>query len=141
MATIERYQTASGATLFMVRYRTPQNTQTKKRGFTTKRDAQAFAATVETAKLTGSYVAHKPGRVTVGELGPAWLPRQRGHMKPSGWRSYDSCVADATSHPLVGGRSRATSGTATCRRGSRACRPAGAGHRADCLLGAGAHSR
>ena len=90
MATIERYQTASGATYFMVRYRTPQNTQTKKRGFTTKRDAAAFAATVETAKLTGSYVAHKPGRVTVGELGPAWLQRQLGHMKPAGWRSYDS---------------------------------------------------
>jgi hypothetical protein len=25
----------------------------------------------------------------VGALGPAWLARQRGHMK-SGWRSYES---------------------------------------------------
>jgi hypothetical protein len=31
----------------MVRYRTPQQTQTKKRGFKTKRDAQEFAATVK----------------------------------------------------------------------------------------------
>ena len=38
---------------FVVRYRTPQHTQTKKRGFKTKRDAEAFAATVEVEKMTG----------------------------------------------------------------------------------------
>jgi integrase len=42
------------------------------------------------SKAKGEYIAHKPGRVTVGELGPAWLARQRGHMKPSGFRSYES---------------------------------------------------
>ena len=30
------------------------------------------------------------GKITIGELGPAWLKRHRGHMKPSGFRSYDS---------------------------------------------------
>ena len=45
---------------------------------------------METAKLRGEFIAHKPGRVVVGELGPTWLERQRGHMKPSGWRSYES---------------------------------------------------
>jgi integrase len=35
-------------------------------------------------------VAPSLGRVTVGELGPAWLKRQQGHMKPSGFRSYES---------------------------------------------------
>ena len=29
MATIEKYQTATGTTRYMVRYRTPQHTQTK----------------------------------------------------------------------------------------------------------------
>jgi integrase len=90
MATIEKYETKSGAALYMVRYRKPDNKQTMKRGFTTKRDAMAFANTVETAKLAGSYVAPSLGRVTVGALGPKWLERQRGHMKPSGWRSYES---------------------------------------------------
>ena len=42
------------------------------------------------SKLRGEYVAPSLGKVTVGELGPAWLERQRGHMKPSGFRSYDS---------------------------------------------------
>jgi hypothetical protein len=35
---------------------------------------------VETAKLKGEYIAHKPGRVTVGTLGPPWLTRVAGHM-------------------------------------------------------------
>lgn len=90
MATISRYQTSSGATLYRVRYRTPDRGQTDKRGFKTKRDAEAFANSVEVTKMRGEYVAPSLGRVTVGELGPAWLKRQQGHMKPSGFRSYDS---------------------------------------------------
>lgn len=90
MATISGYQTASGATLYEVRYRTPDNRSTRKRGFTTKRDAREFAAAVETAKMSGDYVAPSIGRTTIGELGPLWLDRQRGHMKPSGFRSYES---------------------------------------------------
>ena len=90
MATISKYETASGATLYRVRYRTPERGQTDKRGFTTKRDAEAFAATVEVTKMRGEYVAPSLGRVTIGQLGPAWLARQQGHMKPSGFRSYES---------------------------------------------------
>ena len=37
MATIESYETSTGAKRYMVRYRTPQHTQTKRRGFTTMR--------------------------------------------------------------------------------------------------------
>jgi hypothetical protein len=90
MATISKYQTASGATLYRVRYRTPDNRQTDKRGFKTKREAQDFASTVEVAKLRGEYVSPSIGKTTIGELGPGWLERQRGHMKPSGFRTYDS---------------------------------------------------
>jgi integrase len=90
MATISKYQISSGATLYRVRYRTPGRGQTDKRGFKTKRDAEAFAASVEVTKARGEYVAPSLGRVTVGELGSAWLARKRGHMKPSGFRSYES---------------------------------------------------
>lgn len=89
MATIERYATGGG-TLWRVRYRTPDRRQTQKRGFTTKRDAELFAATVEVAKARGEFIGAGAGRVTIGDLGPAWLQRQKGHMKPSGYRSYDS---------------------------------------------------
>lgn len=81
----EKYQIASGTTLYRVRYRTPDNRQTDKRGFRTKRDAEAFAASVEVSKLRGEYVAPSHARVTLGELGRAWLDRQRGHLKPSSY--------------------------------------------------------
>src|SRR5271166_2317216 len=90
MGTIEKYQNARGATRYAVRFRTPEGTQSKKRGFETRRDAEAYATTVEVAKATATYVAPSLGKVTVGELGPAWLIRQQGHMKWSGWRSYES---------------------------------------------------
>jgi integrase len=90
MATISKYQNASGATLYRVRYRTPDNRQTDKRGFATKREAQDFANTIEVAKLRGEYVAASAGKTIIGELGSLWLARQQGHMKPSGYRSYDS---------------------------------------------------
>jgi len=90
MATIEKYQTVSGATLYRVRYRTPDKRSTQKRGFTTKRDAERFANTVEVSKMSGEYVAPSLGLVTIGGLGPGWLQRQQGHMKPSGYRSYES---------------------------------------------------
>lgn len=85
MATISKYQNATGTTLYRVRYRTPEHKQTDKRGFKTKRAAEAFAATVEVSKLRGEYVAPSDARVTLGQLGPAWLARQRGHLKPSGY--------------------------------------------------------
>jgi hypothetical protein len=69
MATIERYQIGSGA-MYRVRYRTPDNRSTQKRGFKTKRDAELFAATVEVSKARGEYVPASVGKVTVGELGP-----------------------------------------------------------------------
>lgn len=89
MATVSKYQSASGATLYRVRYRTPDNRQTDKRGFKTKRDANNFANTVEVEKLTGKYVAPSLGQITVGELGPLWLKRQV-HHKPSWAARLDS---------------------------------------------------
>lgn len=89
MATIEAYQTADGKR-YQVRYRTPQRTQTKKRGFKTKRDAQEFAATVEVEKMTGSYVAPSLGMITVAELAPAWLSRKESDVAPSNYRTLES---------------------------------------------------
>jgi integrase len=90
MATVSSYKTARGQTRYRVRYRTPDRRQTDKRGFRTKRDAEHFAATVEVAKMRGEYIPPTVGRITIGELGSAWLERRQGHMKPSGFRSYES---------------------------------------------------
>ena len=90
MATISKYQTAGGTTLYRVRYRTPDGRQTDKRGFKRKLDAERFANTVEVEKLTGTYVAPKLGHARVGDLGPVWLERQRGHLKLSSFHSLES---------------------------------------------------
>lgn len=90
MATIEPYQTGSGATLYMVRYRRPDRGQTMKRGFRTKRDAQLFAATVEVNKAKGEYVAPTLGKATVGELAANWLARKQRATAPSHHRMLES---------------------------------------------------
>ncbi|WP_228835768.1 hypothetical protein [Nocardia brasiliensis] len=92
MATIEPYKlckptcrddcTKREHQRHMVRYRKPDGKQTKKRGFRRKIDAENFAATVEVRKMTGEYIAPSMGRLTVGEMGTAWLPRQV-HTKES----------------------------------------------------------
>jgi hypothetical protein len=55
MAVVHAYETKQGKR-YRVRYRTPDNRQTDRRGFLTKREAQRFANTVEVAKLKGEYV-------------------------------------------------------------------------------------
>lgn len=88
MATIETYTTKAGQR-YRVRYRTPDHRQTDKRGFRTKREAQAFAASVEVSKLKGEYIAPSDARTTIGELGCAWLARQT-HLKPSAYRPIET---------------------------------------------------
>lgn len=89
MATISRYKISTGATLYRVRYRKPDNSQTDKRGFKTKRDAERFAAEVEVSKMRGEYVSPAMGRTAISELGATWLANQRGHLKPNSYRSLD----------------------------------------------------
>lgn len=72
MASIEPYQTKAGRR-YMVRYRKPDRRQATKKGFTTKRDAKLWAATVETNKAAGTYIDPTAGRTTVGDLGRDWF--------------------------------------------------------------------
>lgn len=89
MATVEPYETASGKR-WRVRYRTPERRSTQKRGFTSKRSAQDFAATVEVEMMRGEYVPPKLGRITVAEFGPNWLQRKESDLKPSAFKSVET---------------------------------------------------
>jgi integrase len=82
MATIEKYETSSGTTRYRVRYRTPDHRQTDKRGFTTKRDAQAWAHQLEVDKRRGAYVSPEAGRVQLGDYAREWLDSKHA-LKPS----------------------------------------------------------
>ncbi|ANJ25716.1 tyrosine-type recombinase/integrase [Agromyces aureus] len=81
MATVEPYATASGRR-YRVRYRKPDHTQTTKRGFKTKKEADLFLASVELGKAAGTYIDPSHARMTVGAAGAAWLASQT-HLKPS----------------------------------------------------------
>jgi integrase len=72
MATIETYETSTGAKRYVVRYRTPQRTQTKRR-VNMKRDAQEFAENVEVQKRSSAYVAPSAGRIVFGPVAESWL--------------------------------------------------------------------
>jgi integrase len=81
MGAIDPYMTKAGKR-YRARYRRPDNSQTDKRGFKTKRDAELFLASVEVAKARGEFVDASASRITVGELGAPWLA-SRTHLKPS----------------------------------------------------------
>jgi integrase len=91
MATISKYETSTGATRYRVRYRTPDHRQTQKRGFRTKRDAEAWANQLEVDKRRGSYVAPAAGRVKLGEYAREWL-ESKHKLKPSTRSRYQVVV-------------------------------------------------
>ncbi|WP_166873912.1 tyrosine-type recombinase/integrase [Salinibacterium sp. ZJ450] len=72
MATITAYTTASGKR-YRVRYRKPDRSQTDKRGFKTKRDAELYLAGIEVSKSRGAYVDPSKTRVTVSQWMEVWL--------------------------------------------------------------------
>jgi len=87
MATVSKYTTASGETRYRVRHRTPDRRQTDKRGFRTKRDAQAFLEQLEVDKRKGVYVAPAAGRVKLGDYAREWLDSKH-KLKPSTRATY-----------------------------------------------------
>ncbi|HEX4402730.1 MAG TPA: tyrosine-type recombinase/integrase [Galbitalea sp.] len=66
MGSITPYETSSGRR-YRVRYRKPDRSQTDKRGFRTKREAELFLASVEVAKATGRYIDPTRARITVAD--------------------------------------------------------------------------
>lgn len=80
--TIEAYQTAAGKR-YRVRYRKPDKSQTDKRGFKTKRDAELFLASVTVSKATGAYLDPQAGRKTVATFSAQWQAGRLALLKPS----------------------------------------------------------
>lgn len=72
MATYKRYETKAGKK-WLVQYRTPDHKPTMKRGFTTKRDAERWFATIEVDMMKGAYVAPSRGLVSVRNLYDEWV--------------------------------------------------------------------
>ena len=72
MGSVTPYETGGGRR-YRVRYRKPDHSQTDKRGFRSKREAELFLASVEVAKNTGRYIDPTRARVTTADWMTAWL--------------------------------------------------------------------
>lgn len=81
--SIKPYETAQGKR-YRVRYRKPDSSQTDKRGFRTKKEAELFLASVTVSKATGDYIDPALGKVTVGHLSTRWLATKKT-LKPSAY--------------------------------------------------------
>lgn len=74
----------TGKPRYLVRYRRPDGTQTMKRGFPRKKDAEDWLHEIESAKLRGEFIPVSAGRTRLTELYPGWLAAKRVHCSP-GW--------------------------------------------------------
>lgn len=82
MANVTKYQTSRGETRYRVRYRKPDGTQTDKRGFRRKIDAENWAAEhVTIAKATNSYIDPQAGKATVEALWPVMDSREESQVQ------------------------------------------------------------
>lgn len=88
MGSVTPYDTVDGKR-YRVRYRKPDRSQTDKRGFRTKRDAELFLASVEVSKARGEYVDATAAKIPVGSLGVAWLEGRKATLKPSAYRPLE----------------------------------------------------
>ena len=89
MGSVEPYETAAGKR-YRVQYRTPDRRNTMKRGFTTKRDAELFLATVDVSMVKGEWVDPTKARTPVAVVAEEWF-RAQVQVKPttrSGYRFH-----------------------------------------------------
>lgn len=86
MGSVESYETARGRR-YRVRYRRPDRTQTTKRGFSTKREADNYLATVEVSKMRGEWLDPSRSKVSVADVAVEWIAGQV-QIKPSTLSGY-----------------------------------------------------
>lgn len=89
MGSVTPYTTTAGKR-YRVRYRRPDGSQTDKRGFKTKRDAEVFLASVEVSKAQGTFVDPSRSRVSISELAGPWLASKEASLKPSAYSPVET---------------------------------------------------
>lgn len=93
MVNIASYQTKAGKR-YRVRYRKPDGSQTDKRGFKRKLDAETWAAEhVTVAKARGEYIDPRDGNITVRPLYEAWIAKKRISAKESYYHTLEGAWA------------------------------------------------
>ena len=109
LGTVEPYSSAAGRR-YRVRYRKPDHSQTTKRGFTTKKEAELYLASIELGKAAGTFIDPSKARITVGTLGAQWL-KARTHLKPAASASEQASSTRRYRTPIARGRRRPCAST------------------------------
>ena len=91
MGSVSPYETAAGRR-YRVRYRKPDHSQTDKRGFRTKKEAELFLASVEVTKAQGLYIDPSRSRMTVGEWFDVWM-LSRADLRATSMERLEGIVA------------------------------------------------
>ena len=73
MARIQKRQTRSGATTYVVKWRTPDGHDRSKGGFRTRKAANAYALSAEASRLRGATFDPKAGGIIFREAAQVWL--------------------------------------------------------------------
>ena len=92
MANVTRYKTSKGEVRYRVRYRKPDGTQTDTGGGGSSPQDRCGELGGETGhRGQGRRHVHHPtaGKITVGELAPAWLAKKKLSAKPSHYRNLE----------------------------------------------------
>lgn len=82
MASVEEYRLKNGTRRWMVRWRMPDGTERKKRGFERKRDAKFFGDDQENLIRRGKWTIHSVGRRRFAEWADDYLARKRAEVTP-----------------------------------------------------------
>ena len=89
MATVEKYQTRSGASLYACATVSPAAGR-RGSGASDEAGRRGVGQRVEVRKTLGTYVAPSLGRTTVGALADEWLARKQQACAPSHYRMLES---------------------------------------------------
>lgn len=100
MAHVQKRITSTGQTRYVVKYRTPDGKQRSKGGFTTKKDAEAYANEVDYTQRRGSTWDHRAGAMTFGVAAGEWLA-SRHDLKPRTRAEYENLLRPKTRGPIA----------------------------------------
>lgn len=100
MAHVQKRTTSTGQTRYVVKYRTPDGKQRSKGGFTTKKDAEAYANEVDYTQRRGSTWDHRAGAMTFNRAAEEWLA-SRHDLKPRTRAEYENLLRPKTRGPIA----------------------------------------
>src|ERR1700757_3252938 len=81
MARIQKRVTSSGATTYVVKWRTPDGKDRSKGGFTTRKAANAYATKAESAALQGLLFAPATGKMLFRDAAAIWLESRKADTR------------------------------------------------------------